>query len=152
MRNFRFNATAPVEQRAPSPVTRCELDLLVDAMLDGYVSWREACVRVEAAYEAWSHAERRDKALAFAAYLAALDREQVAATSYRRFAGQVAKACEAAAPAQRPDRQSAPADIKVVASSGPWALRGRSCTGRAVSAIGRLLEPRGRRRQRSMRS
>lgn len=92
MRHFKLNAVAPRDLCAASSGARGALDLLVDAMLDVYVSWREECVAVAAAYEAWSRAEHRDKPPAFDAYLAALDREHLAATVYRRFAEQVSQA------------------------------------------------------------
>jgi hypothetical protein len=92
MRHFKPNPAAPGDLHAASSGARGALDLLVDAMLDVHVSWREECVAVAAAYEAWSRAEHRDKAPAFDAYLAALYREHLAAASYRRFAEQVSQA------------------------------------------------------------
>ena len=58
--------------------------ILIDAMMDGYVSWREECAAVEKAYRDWLAARSEDRALAFAAYSAALDREEYAAGEYRR--------------------------------------------------------------------
>jgi hypothetical protein len=92
MRHFKLNAVAARDPCAASSGARGALDVLVDAMLEVYVSWREECVAVAAAYDAWSCAEHRDKARAFGAYLAALGREHLTATSYRRFAEQVAQA------------------------------------------------------------
>ncbi len=57
---------------------------LIDAMMDGYVSWREECAAVDKAYRDWLGARREDRADAFAAYSAALDREEYAAAEYRR--------------------------------------------------------------------
>jgi hypothetical protein len=54
----------------------------VDALLEGYVSWREECQCVGLAYQSWARAERDELRLAFAAYLAALDREEHAARIY----------------------------------------------------------------------
>jgi hypothetical protein len=54
--------------------------LLVDDFIDTYVSWREACTDVEDAYASWLEAEDVDRALAFVAYHAALDREEHAAS------------------------------------------------------------------------
>lgn len=68
-------------------------NFLVDAMIECYVSWREECVAVALAYENWGRAQRRDKTLAFSAYLASLDREEQAAASYRRFVEQIARMC-----------------------------------------------------------
>jgi hypothetical protein len=95
MRHFKLNPAAPKDPRAASSDARGALGLLVDAMLDVYVSWREECTAVTAAYEAWRTAEHRDKEPAFDAYLAALDREYLAAASCRRFAEQVAHAQQA---------------------------------------------------------
>ena len=75
--------------RAASPSAQAPFNHLVDAMIDDYVSWREECVSVESAYENWSRAPRRDATLAFTAYLAALDREEHAAATYRRRVEQV---------------------------------------------------------------
>jgi hypothetical protein len=44
--------------------------------LTSYVRWREACEEVRVAYERSETAERPDRRLAFAAYCAALDREE----------------------------------------------------------------------------
>lgn len=57
---------------------------LIDAMMDGYVAWREECAAVDKAYRDWLGARSEDRADAFAAYSAALDREEHAATEYRR--------------------------------------------------------------------
>jgi len=54
----------------------------VDELLGLYVSWREECGAVERCYEDWVAAGRGDDALAYAAYLAALDREEHAARIY----------------------------------------------------------------------
>jgi hypothetical protein len=55
---------------------------LGDALIELYVDWREECVAVRAAYERWRAAERDDRAAAFAAYSAALDREELAGNIY----------------------------------------------------------------------
>jgi hypothetical protein len=49
--------------------------LLNDEFLDSYVSWREEAATVQTAYDHWQAGET----LAFAAYHAALDREEQAA-------------------------------------------------------------------------
>lgn len=59
-------------------------------MLELYVDWREECVAVAWSYESRSDAGRRDNAPAFSAYVAALDREELAAASYRRLIEQIA--------------------------------------------------------------
>ena len=58
--------------------------ILIDAVMDGYVAWREESVAVEATYRAWQAARREEEALAFVSYCAALDREEHAAEHYRR--------------------------------------------------------------------
>jgi hypothetical protein len=55
---------------------------MVDEAMDGYVEWREECVRVWDAYQRWLNAVRQDAALASRAYVAALDREERAAEVY----------------------------------------------------------------------
>jgi hypothetical protein len=60
----------------------------VDDAVDAYVEWREECVRVWEAYHRWMNAGRTDAALAFLAYVAALDREERAAEVY---AGHIAR-------------------------------------------------------------
>lgn len=61
-------------------------DLLVDRLIDLYCDWRTACGEVRAAYERFCRARASDRELAFAAYAAALDREQSACEDY---AGQI---------------------------------------------------------------
>jgi hypothetical protein len=55
----------------------------LDAMVDDYVTWREACAVVAAAYSNWNGAGRRDQKLAVSEYIAALNCEEEAATAYR---------------------------------------------------------------------
>jgi hypothetical protein len=55
----------------------------VDQLMDHYVSWREACAAVSAAYEGYERAPRQEQRMAFGAYLAALDREALAADTYQ---------------------------------------------------------------------
>lgn len=62
---------------------------LIDAVMDGYVAWRERSTAVEAAYCDWQAARREEEALAFITYCAALDREEDAAEEYRRLIEQV---------------------------------------------------------------
>jgi hypothetical protein len=65
----------------------------VDALVEHYVSWREECERVRLAYERWNRAERTDARLAYAGYLAALDREELAAKIYANQIGCVSLVC-----------------------------------------------------------
>ena len=62
---------------------------LVDALMDEYVSWREESDAVSKSYSAWSRATRDERWLAYAAYVAALDREEHAAFAYRCLVEQV---------------------------------------------------------------
>jgi hypothetical protein len=55
---------------------------LIDDVMDAYIEWRHQSADVEAAYGRWTTAPSDDTALAFAAYLAALDREEIASRSY----------------------------------------------------------------------
>ncbi len=62
----------------------------VDDMMDDYVSWRDACAAVAVSYENWKCSDRQDEKLAFSVYVAALDREEQAATAYQRAVARVA--------------------------------------------------------------
>jgi hypothetical protein len=57
---------------------------LIDSVMDGYVTWREESAAVEAAYRSWRGAGDGERASAFDDYFAALDREEHAASEYRR--------------------------------------------------------------------
>ena len=63
-------------------VTPDEYEALLfdDQFLNSYVSWREEAATVQTAYDQWQPGE----ALAFAAYHAALDREEQAAKALSR--------------------------------------------------------------------
>lgn len=54
----------------------------VDHLLELYCEWRNECAAVRTAYERFSTAAPPERALAFAAYEAALDREESAAQLY----------------------------------------------------------------------
>ena len=56
---------------------------LVDQMLDTYVEWREHAALVADAYACWYDTSASEGTLRFAAYLAALDQEQAAASEHR---------------------------------------------------------------------
>jgi hypothetical protein len=64
----------------------------VDELMDHYVSWRESCAAVAVSYESWRCSDRLEQALAFSTYVAALDREEQAATDYQRAVARVATA------------------------------------------------------------
>jgi hypothetical protein len=59
-------------------------DYVIDDAMDAYVEWREESAQVESAYRRWATAEPSDAALAFAAYVAALDREDRASTCFEQ--------------------------------------------------------------------
>jgi hypothetical protein len=66
---------------------------LVDRLIEAYVSWREACLRVSDAYHSWASESGPAATSAFGWYMAALDREEHAAEVYAelvRRAGQLA--------------------------------------------------------------
>jgi hypothetical protein len=63
----------------------------IDELLEGYVSWREACGAVWRAYEQWIGSDRGERPLAYAAYLAALDGEERAARAYAHHTERVAR-------------------------------------------------------------
>ena len=62
---------------------------LIDEAFARYLDWLTESEAVNAAYGMWSRAPRTDGALPFAAYGAALDREERAATVYRSVIDQV---------------------------------------------------------------
>ena len=71
-----------MNRKRPSAMTR--ISDLIDAVMDGYVSWREESAAVESAYRNWRQAAPNDEAILFDDYIAALDREEHAASEYRR--------------------------------------------------------------------
>ena len=52
------------------------------ALLQRYVAWREECRALWRAYQRWTDSTRRECGLAYAGYLAALDREDLTARTY----------------------------------------------------------------------
>ena len=64
--------------------TVAPMSQLIDEVMDGYVTWREESAAVESAYHSWRSAGRDEEAVAFDDYFAALDREERAASEYRR--------------------------------------------------------------------
>lgn len=63
----------------------------IDELLEGYVSWREACQAVWQAYERWTGSDRGERGLAYAAYLEALDGEEHTARTYAHHTERVAR-------------------------------------------------------------
>ena len=66
----------------------------MDLAVDAYVSWREECRAVRDAYLAWRHAPAAEAAVAFDAYKAGLDREEVAADVYAELVSRVGHLAE----------------------------------------------------------
>ena len=62
---------------------------LEEEFVDSYACWREESAAVRSAYERWTSADPRDRALAWTAYRAALDREEQAAHTYRECAERI---------------------------------------------------------------
>ena len=65
---------------------------LTDAFLEGYICWREECLAVQDAYERWAQVGTPDRGMAFAAYRAAIDREEQAARMFHACTEQIAEA------------------------------------------------------------
>jgi hypothetical protein len=57
-------------------------DQLVDTAIESYMDWREQSRAVVEAYESWINAPSSQRRLAFAAYQATLDQEELAASHY----------------------------------------------------------------------
>jgi hypothetical protein len=75
-----------------SAYTQARRRQFVDELMDDYVSWRETCAGVAAAYENWRCAKRQDQKLAFGGYVASLDREEQAARAYQAAVARLAAA------------------------------------------------------------
>jgi hypothetical protein len=69
---------------------------LIDNLMEAYVDWREECATLAHAYEGWASCAAPDRDMTFAAYRAALDREQQASAVY---SARVATVQRAIAPA-----------------------------------------------------
>jgi surface-anchored protein len=63
---------------------RAKQELMVDSVVEQYVRWREECVAVAKSYANWGFAAPGEYRLAFAAHVAAIDREEKAAAVYRQ--------------------------------------------------------------------
>jgi hypothetical protein len=73
-----------------SAVVSSSRSALFDALMDGYVTWREESAAVNAAYENWRRAPREERARAYWTYVAALDLEERAAFAYQQFVEEAA--------------------------------------------------------------
>jgi hypothetical protein len=93
---------------------------LVDELIATYVSWRTACSAVTRSYDLLSTCSGRDREAGFGVYVAALDREERAATTYRSVVEQIT-ALETQLVGRRPppDLIGLPGSAEV----GPWSAR-----------------------------
>ncbi len=66
---------------------------LVDHLIELYCDWRTGCADVQASYERFSRASTCERAAAFEAYAAALDREEAACEAYAAQIGVVESDC-----------------------------------------------------------
>jgi hypothetical protein len=113
-------STVKRTEPVPPGVSAADLVSLVDALIDVYVSWREECAAVTRAYEDWTAAEPGDGKLAYGAYVAALDREEKAAATYRGLVAQITDvhgALSASAPRAGGAQRAAAAGVV------PWSPR-----------------------------
>ena len=81
----RMRASISDSTRIPSG----HAGVLVDDLLARYVEWREAGAEVAEVYRRWSVAPPADEPAWFAAYTAALDREEASANAYAQSIGDV---------------------------------------------------------------
>ena len=73
----------PGSRRVTLDMKRSEVStFLADRLSDLYVRWREECYAVQDSYERWVNSQSDDRQAAFAAYSAALDREERASAVY----------------------------------------------------------------------
>jgi hypothetical protein len=63
---------------------------VIDRLMEMYLDWREECASLGAAYERWLSVPIEQRNLAFAAYRAALDREEQASAVYAKHLNEVA--------------------------------------------------------------
>jgi hypothetical protein len=79
---FRSSDTTPRGTRSRRRFVDRVRDRLANEAFDCYLAWRSECAVLEAAYRRWLQAPRPDVAFAYAAYMAALEREECAAGRY----------------------------------------------------------------------
>jgi hypothetical protein len=71
----------------------------VDELVQCYVSWREECLAVRLAYQRWVDSTGAERRLAYAAYVAVLDREEHAARTYAEHVERLSSESDVSAPA-----------------------------------------------------
>ena len=79
---FRSRDTTPRRTWSRRHSLERLVERLVNEAFECYLAWRSECAVLEAAYRRWLQAPRSDAAFAYAAYTAALDREECAAGRY----------------------------------------------------------------------
>jgi hypothetical protein len=65
-----------------------------DEIFEWYISWRQECDAVRLAYRRWVESERGEGWLAYAGYVAALDREERAARTYADHIERFSRICD----------------------------------------------------------
>ena len=105
-------------QRAAPERSPADLIALVDELIAAYVTWRAECSAATRAYRLWSTGGRRHAV--FDVYIAALDREERAATTYRSVLEQITTLeTELRGCAPRPALAALPGSAGIV----PWSAR-----------------------------
>lgn len=107
-------------QRAALERSRADLIALVDDLIAAYVTWRTECSAVTRAYCAWNTGGRRHGDAVFDLYIATLDREERAATTYRSVLEQITTLeIELQDCAPRPSLAARPGSAEIL----PWSAR-----------------------------
>ena len=100
---------------------------LVDAFLDSYICWREACEDVWGPYRRRAECKPQRRRLGFAAYQSVLEREEHAASIHCQWAARVStRATSCRPPPLIPDAQVAEperASFNVAAGASPYATQ-----------------------------
>jgi hypothetical protein len=107
-------------EHLPPGRSPAELITLVDGLIAAYVTWRTECSAVTRSYRRLSACDRGDRDALFRRYVAALDREEQAATSYRRLLDELMTLqTDVGGCAVRPDLSALPGSAEKVA----WSAR-----------------------------
>jgi hypothetical protein len=77
--------------------------VVVDKMIEAYVSWREACLLVSDTYDSWARETGATAQTAFARYTRALDYEEQAADRYAGLIRQTDRLMRKEPPVERLD-------------------------------------------------
>ncbi|MBV8573870.1 MAG: hypothetical protein JOZ58_02365 [Acetobacteraceae bacterium] len=101
---MRTSGRGQTSEPEAAPVSAIEG--LVDELLAYYIDWRQDAAAVKHAYRQWCATSGADEPLQFAAYMAALDREQSSADRYALVLEEFERALECGPP-RRYDRADA---------------------------------------------